>query len=75
MMRPRLRTYVALLLFCGWLLSGCSTTKNLPEGEVLYTGIKEIDYGQKSKKKKNLLRIMVALSKEKILFRIFPAFC
>lgn len=51
-MRPRLRTYVALLLFCGWLLSGCSTTKNLPEGEVLYTGIKEIDYGQKSKKKK-----------------------
>ena len=52
MMRPRLRTYVALLLFCGWLLSGCSTTKNLPEGEVLYTGIKEIDYGQKSKKKK-----------------------
>ena len=52
MMRPRLRTYVALLLFCGWLLSGCSTTKNLPEGEVLYTGIKEIDYGQKSKKKR-----------------------
>ena len=52
MMRPRLRTYVALLLFCGWLLSGCSTTKNLPEGEVLYTGIKEIDYGQKSAKQK-----------------------
>lgn len=25
------------------LFSGCSTTKNLPEGEVLYTGIKDIE--------------------------------
>lgn len=30
----------SLLLF---LLASCSTTKNLPEGEVLYTGIKKID--------------------------------
>jgi outer membrane protein assembly factor BamA len=27
---------------CLWLVS-CSTTKNLPEGEVLYTGVKKID--------------------------------
>ena len=39
-----------MILCCG-LAAGCSTTKNLPEEEVLYTGIKEIDYGQKSKKK------------------------
>ena len=30
----------SLLLF---FLASCSTTKNLPEGEVLYTGIKKID--------------------------------
>ncbi len=30
--------YALLLLF-----TGCSTTKNLPEGEVLYTGIKDIE--------------------------------
>ena len=29
-------------LLAGWL-AACSTTKNLPEGEVLYTGIKDID--------------------------------
>ena len=26
-----------------FLLASCSTTKNLPEGEVLYTGIKKIE--------------------------------
>lgn len=26
------------------LAAGCSTTSNLPEGETLYTGIKEIKY-------------------------------
>ena len=50
MMKTRLKIYCGALLCCG-LVSGCSTTKNLPEEEVLYTGIKEIDYGQKSKKK------------------------
>ena len=49
-MKTRLKIYCGALLCCG-LVSGCSTTKNLPEEEVLYTGIKEIDYGQKSKKK------------------------
>ena len=27
-------------MFC----AGCSTTSNLPEGEVLYTGLKKINY-------------------------------
>ena len=31
------------------LLSACSTTEHLPEGEVLYTGISEIAYGHKAK--------------------------
>ena len=39
------------ILLCGGVLAGCSTTKNLPEGEVLYTGIKDIDYGLSAKKK------------------------
>ncbi|MCC8153162.1 MAG: BamA/TamA family outer membrane protein [Tannerellaceae bacterium] len=34
-----------LLLFI--LLAACSTTKNLPEGEVLYTGIKKIEVTEK----------------------------
>ena len=50
MMKTRLKIYCGVILCCG-LAAGCSTTKNLPEEEVLYTGIKEIDYGQKSKKK------------------------
>ena len=49
-MKTRLKIYCGIILCCG-LAAGCSTTKNLPEEEVLYTGIKEIDYGQKSKKK------------------------
>src|SRR5574344_2108627 len=32
----------AIGCLCLWLVS-CSTTKNLPEGEVLYTGVKKID--------------------------------
>lgn len=39
-------------IICIGLFSNCSTTKNLPEEEVLYTGIKEINYGQKAQKKK-----------------------
>ena len=37
----RLSVSVCVLLAC--LLSACSTTKNLPEGEILYTGIKRIE--------------------------------
>ncbi|MBQ0049738.1 MAG: BamA/TamA family outer membrane protein [Bacteroidales bacterium] len=32
------------------VLPSCSTTRNLPEGEVLYTGISDISFGQKSRK-------------------------
>jgi len=42
-MRKRL-TMNRLLVFAGFLLAvSCSTTKNLPVGEVLYTGIRSID--------------------------------
>ena len=34
---------VLISLFCLLLLVGCSTPKNLPEGEVLYTGIDKLD--------------------------------
>ena len=36
------RMFVGLAVTLGLLLSACSTTRNLPEGEVLYTGIEEI---------------------------------
>ena len=36
---------VALIAVIG--LAGCSTTKNLPEGETLYTGIKRIEINEK----------------------------
>lgn len=39
-------------LLVTWLITSCSTTRNLPEGEVLYTGIKEITYTDHVKKKK-----------------------
>lgn len=42
-----------LLFFCVlFFLVGCSTTKNLPEEEVLYTGIKDITYGYEEWQKK-----------------------
>lgn len=34
---------------CSFLLASCSTTENLPEGEVLYTGITEIAYGRRAR--------------------------
>lgn len=36
------RMFVGLAVTLGLLLSACSTTRNLPDGEVLYTGIEEI---------------------------------
>ncbi len=49
-------TIYGWIALCISLLAGCSTTKNLPEEEVLYTGIEEIEYNyklqKKSKKKK-----------------------
>lgn len=50
-MRNMLNKYICIL-WCGWLLVSCSTTKNLPEDEVLYIGIEDIAFGQKNKKKK-----------------------
>ena len=43
--------YVLFTLFglTAGLFSGCSTTKNLPEGAVLYTGIKEIEITNQDK--------------------------
>ena len=35
----------------GFLLTSCSTTKNLPEGAVLYTGIKKIEVKNEDKTK------------------------
>ena len=35
-----------------FLLASCSTTKNLPEGEVLYTGIKKIEVTNEDKKQR-----------------------
>ena len=44
-----------MLLPAIWLAS-CSTTKNLPEGETLYTGIDNISYLDKGGKAKNIHR-------------------
>lgn len=38
-----------LILLFLFLLASCSTTKNLPEGEVLYTGIKKIEVTHEDK--------------------------
>ena len=42
---PKIQS-IAFLLLC-LLLSACSLTKNLPEGETLYRGIKSIDYDKR----------------------------
>lgn len=42
--RPYLHAVAGLFFFL--LLAACSTTKNLPEGEVLYTGIQDIDVAE-----------------------------
>ena len=47
------RLYIAFLIPLGGVLAGaCSETKNLAEGETLYTGIKEIAYDRQPKQKK-----------------------
>ena len=37
------------LMLALWLVSACSTTKHLPEGEILYTGIKKIQIENEDK--------------------------
>jgi outer membrane protein assembly factor BamA len=54
MMKQNTILYFSALLLTG-LLIGCSTTKNLPKDEVLYTGIKKIDYKDKAKEKKYIV--------------------
>ena len=44
--------YTPVLLLCyafAMFFTSCSVTKNLPEGEQLYTGIKSIEFGEKKK--------------------------
>lgn len=41
------------LLFVLFIFFSCSETKNLAEGEVLYTGIKRVDYDRMPKQSKN----------------------
>lgn len=41
--------YIAFITL--FLLASCSTTKNLPEGEILYTGIKKIEVTNEDKSK------------------------
>ena len=36
--------YIHIIMCSALVLASCSTTSNLPEGEVLYTGMKEIKY-------------------------------
>ncbi len=40
---------VGTLFLCGWVAVSCSTTKHLPEGEQLYTGIKHIEVADDDK--------------------------
>lgn len=41
-MKPKKKNNIVLWILTVWLATACSTTKHLPEGETLYTGIKEI---------------------------------
>ena len=43
--------YFSLFTLSFFIFLSCSTTENLPEGDVLYTGISEIAYGRKAKSK------------------------
>lgn len=40
--RPNICRFI--WIWCMILMAACSTTQNLPEGEILYTGVDEIDY-------------------------------
>ncbi|MBQ5380105.1 MAG: BamA/TamA family outer membrane protein [Paraprevotella sp.] len=52
-MRKAIIYYICVIwVVTSCVLTGCSTTKNLPEDEVLYIGIEEITYGEKVQKRK-----------------------
>ena len=46
----RVATYMLICSFSHFLLSSCSETKNLAEGETLYVGIKEVAYDRAPKR-------------------------
>ena len=63
-MKKHLKTILQLAAGA-FIVTGCSITKNLPEGEVLYTGIDKIVYEdntQKKNKKKEEEGVITALS-------------
>ena len=47
MIRKKITNLLLLIISC--LVSACSTTKNLPEGEILYTGIQKIQIENEDK--------------------------
>ncbi len=46
------KTLIIFGTLAAMLTAGCSTTRRIPEGEVLYTGVKEVKYTPKENKKK-----------------------
>lgn len=60
-----MKSIIYSLFFLFFLLASCSTTKNLPEGEILYTGIKKLEVINEDKSeegKEALTEIEAALS-------------
>ena len=51
------KSHLLYFLFLGWLVSSCSNTRFLPEGELLYTGAKlTVEGKEASKKEKKVLK-------------------
>lgn len=56
---------IIYFLLATWIMAACSTTKNLPEGEILYTGIKKIQIENQDKSpagEKTLEEVKAAIS-------------
>ena len=57
--------YTPVLLLCyafAMFFTSCSVTKNLPEGEQLYTGIKSIEFGEKKKSNNDSTGVIKAIA-------------
>ena len=50
----RIIRHMLSVLLTALVMSGCYETRYLPEGEVLYTGISDVSYGQRKVSKKDL---------------------
>ena len=48
------KSHLLYFLFLGWLVSSCSNTRFLPEGELLYTGSKVTVEGKEASKKEEI---------------------